>query len=121
MYYTKEEYNQITGKSYKDSKPSNSDSSFKPNKERKLNKRPRYNSPKPAEIYIVYYIEKDANPNRQALDYTCSQHSTPDRNTFIKYRILDPTVDNTRPISGILGNLVPINISKVYVNTIKDG
>ena len=122
MYHTKEECDQLTGNSREDKdKPSGGDSSKPRNKDGKPNnKRPRHNSPDP-EIYVAYHAEKDANPDRWALDCACSQHSTPNRNAFVEYRLLDSAVDDTRPIGGISGNLVPIGIGKVCISTVKDG
>lgn len=73
------------------------------------------------ETMMAYTAETDSQPTRWAMDCACSQHSTPNRDAFMEYRLLDPSVDDIRPIKGIAGSIRPADIGKVRISTCTDG
>lgn len=133
-YHTKTECDQLSGKSRnkgtgggnnggntRDDDSKSNDKKDKDGDHKPSKKRRRNSTDTERETCVAYTAESDSSPMRWALDCACSQHSTPHRDAFIEYRLLDPAVDDVRPIKGIKDSLVPIGIGKVCLSTVTDG
>ena len=130
FFYIKTECDKLENKPLKNNNDNNNnvinvknndDDKFKnkDNDDKNLKKRRHNNNDNvDREIYIVYIVEIDISKSKRwVINCVVSQHFIANKNTFIEYRPLNPSIDDVRSIKNINESKILIDIKKIRLIT----